>query len=64
MNCLSAEGVEGGDRDPVSGDGAGEDDDQVTDGGVVQDLVGAGSILGRVADGLQNGGVVERKAVD
>ncbi len=63
LDGLAADGVDGGDRDPVAGDGTSEDDDQVTDGGVVQELVGAVGTAGGVTDGSQDGGVVERETV-
>ena len=63
LNGLAADGVDGGDRDPVAGDGTSEDDDQVTDGGVVQELVGGVGTAGGVTDGSQDGGVVERETV-
>jgi hypothetical protein len=49
LDGLAANGVNGSNRDPVSRDGTGQNDNQVTNGGVVEELVD-------VADGLAAGG--------
>lgn len=58
LDRLAAKGIDGGDSNPVARHGAGQDNNEVADGSVEQDLVGAG-VLGRVADDLKDGGVVQ-----
>lgn len=61
LDGLAAEGVDGRHGDPVPGDGTGADDDQVTNGGVVKDLVHVVAL--GVANGRQDDGVVETETV-
>ncbi|KAH9822789.1 dnaJ homolog-like protein subfamily C member 21 [Teratosphaeria destructans] len=62
LDGLAADDVDEGDGEPVPGDGAGADQDDVADGGAVEHLVDVGAA--RVADGGQDGGVVEGDAVE
>ena len=62
LNRLAADSINGCNGDPVTGDSASADQDQVTDRDVIEDLVN-GVTLG-VADLLQNGGVVETDTVE
>lgn len=62
LDGFAAEGVDGGNGDPVTRDSAGADDDEVTDSGVVEDFVDG--VAGGVADGGQDDRVVERDTVE
>ena len=62
LDGLASDRVHRGDGDPVTGNGTGADDDDVTDSGVVEKLVDIGS--GGVSDGRENDGVVERQTVE
>lgn len=63
LDSLAANGIDGSDRNPVSGNGTSKDDDDVTHGSVVEVLVDVGGILGRVANDLENGTVVQRETI-
>lgn len=63
LDGLTAQSINGSDRNPVSRDGTSEDNDNVTNGGVVQVLVDGGGVLGRVANDAQNGAVVEGETI-
>lgn len=62
LDGLAADGVDGGDRHPVAGDGTRTDQDQVTDGVLVEDLVDV--LAAAPADSTQDDGVVETKTVE
>lgn len=62
LNGLATDGVDESDGDPVAWDGAGADDDEVADGGVVEDFVDG--VAAGVADGSQDDAVVERDTVE
>jgi len=62
LDRLASDGIAKGNGEPVSRDGTSADDDQVTDGVVVQDLVDAAST--GVVDGSQNDGGVKRQSVE
>ena len=62
LDGFPADGVDGGDGDPVAGDGAGADDDQVANGRVAEDAVDVVTL--GVADCAQNNGVIETKTVE
>ncbi len=61
LDGLATDGVDQGDRHPVTGDGAGADDDQVADGLVVEGMVHVAAA--DEADGLKDDGVVEAETV-
>jgi hypothetical protein len=63
LDGLAADDIDSGHGEPVTGHGTSEHDDQVTDGSIVEVLVGGGSTGGRVTDDGQDGGVVERQTV-
>jgi len=58
LDGLAAEGVDGGDGYPVAGNGTGADEDQISDGVVVEDLIHVLLTTG-VTDCGQDDGVVE-----
>lgn len=62
LDGLAADGVNRRHRDPVAWDGAGADNDQIADGGVVEDLIHVVTL--GVANGGQNDGVVEPETVE
>ena len=62
LNWLTADGIDSGNGDPVTWDGASADDDQVADSSVVQHFP-HGVTFG-VADGLENDGVIETETVE
>lgn len=61
LDGFAAHGVDQGDRHPVTGDGAGADDDQIADGLVVEGLVHVAAA--DVADRGEDDGVVEAETV-
>nr|POE48707.1 hypothetical protein CFP56_38803 [Quercus suber] len=62
LNRLATDGVDERDGNPVARDGTGTDEDEVTDGNIVVDLVHV--VAARIADGREDGGVVETDAVE
>ena len=62
LDGFAANGVDRGDGDPVPRDGAGADEDQVADSGLAEGFVDVGT--GGVADGGEDGGVVQAQAVE
>lgn len=64
LDRLAAEDVNSGNGNPVSRNGAGEDDDDVSNGGVVQVTVDIVDALGGVANDIENGAVVQGEAVE
>lgn len=63
LDSLATDGIDGSDGNPVSGNGTSKDNNDVTDGSVVEVLVDVGGILGRVANDLENGTVVQGETV-
>lgn len=61
MDGFAAHSVDGGNRDPVTGDGAGADNDQVANGGVAEDAVDVVTL--GVADCAQDDGIIETETV-
>ena len=61
LDGLSAESVDGGDGDPVTWNGTGANEDEVTNGGSVEDFIHI--TAARIADSTENDGVVETKTV-
>lgn len=64
LNGLAANGINGGNRDPVTGDGTGADEDEVTNGGVEEVLVHVLGVARAVANLGQNNRVVETETVE
>lgn len=66
LDGLATESINGGHRNPVAGNGTSTDDDDVADSSVVEELVNVLDVArgGRVANGLENSTVVQRKAVE
>lgn len=64
LDGLAAESVNGSDGNPVSRDGTSKDNDNVADGSVVQELVDIGVVLGGVANGLEDDGVIQRETIE
>ena len=62
LNRLAADSVDCCDCDPVSGDGTGADDDQVTNSSVAEDMVDVGAA--GVSDSGKNDGVVQAETVE
>lgn len=62
LNGLSANGIDGDHRNPVSGNGSGTDKNQVTDGVLHQSRVQVVSLI--EMDSLKNLGVVQTKTVE
>jgi len=62
LNWLTTDSVDKSDGDPVTWNGTSADNDNVTDSGVVEDLVDVSST--RVADSLKNDSVVEGDTVE
>lgn len=63
LDGLTAQSINGSNGNPVSRDGTSEDNDNVTNSGVVQVLVDGGGVLGRVANDVQDGTVVEGETI-
>lgn len=63
LNGLTAQSINGSNRNPVSRDGTSEDNDDVTNSSVVQVLVDVADVLGRVANDVQDGTVVQRETI-
>lgn len=61
LNGFPADGVHGCNSDPVARDGAGADQDEITDGGVVKDLVD-GVAFGE-SDGAQDDRVIQSQTI-
>ena len=61
LNGLATYGIDERDRDPVSRDGTGADEDKVADGGLVENVVHVGSA--GIANGGQDDGVVKGETV-
>ena len=61
LDWLAADGVDCGDGDPVAWNCAGADDDQVANGGVVEDLIHV--LAARVTDCCKDDRVVEAKTI-
>jgi hypothetical protein len=62
LDGLATNGINESDSNPVTGDGTSADNDQVTDSGVVVDLVHV--LATGVTDGLEDNSVVERDTVE
>lgn len=62
LNWLSSDGVDGEDGDPVAWNGAGADQDQISDGVVVQLVVNVG--LGCVPNLRENDRVVQPETIE
>lgn len=63
LNGLTADGVNSGDGNPVARDGTGHDDDEISDGCVVQIFVDVLVVARRVSNSLQNGGIVQGQTI-
>ena len=59
---FAADGVDGGNRDPVTWDGSSADDDQVADSGIAEDFIHI--ITLGIANGCENDRVVESETVE
>jgi len=57
LNRLAADGIHERDCHPVTGDSTATDDDQITNGGVVQDFIDI--VASSIANLLENDGVIE-----
>lgn len=64
LNSLSANSINCGDGNPVSGDGTTENNDDVTNSSVVEVLVDVVGVLSRVANNAENGSVVQRETIE
>lgn len=62
LDGFATNGIDESNSNPVSWNSTGADDDQVTDGDVVQDMVDVGS--SSIADLLQDDGVVEGDTIE
>lgn len=63
LNSLAADSINSSNRDPVSRNSTGKNDNDVADSGVVQELVDIVGILGRVPNDLENGTVIQRETI-
>lgn len=66
LDSFAAKGVDGGDRDPVSRHSTSQNNNQVTNGGIVQELVhvGDGLAAGGETNSLENLSVVQRQTIE
>lgn len=66
LDSFAAKGVDGGDRDPVPWHSTSQNNNQVTNSGIVQELVhvGDGLAAGGETNGLENLSVVQRETVE
>lgn len=62
LDGFTADSVDCGDGDPVAGDGACTDDNEITNGSVAEDVVDVGAT--GVADCSEDGGVVETETIE
>ncbi len=62
LDGLSADGIHGGDGDPITRNGTGQSDDEVANGGVVEDMIHI--LAAGVADRGEDDGVVETETVE
>lgn len=63
LDRLATYRVNGGDRDPVSGNSSRQDDNNVSNGSVVEIFVDVVGVLGGVANNLQDSTIIEGEAI-